>query len=230
MPDIKATTQEHLDILTVQDGFVLLKNGGACAGLQTTAVNFDLLSEAEQDAMITAYSALLNSLSFPIQVVIRSKRMDISSYLEKLQAAENRQLNPHFKEKMRSYRNYVSQLISRNNVLDKRFYIVIPFLPLSLAPKGGIFSNLLGGKSKVKIDKRALLEKSKNHLDPKVEHLMKQLSRIGIKSKRLNTQEWVELYYDIYNPQISHTERLRTSVQEYTVPLVEPAIEPVSRE
>lgn len=229
MTEIKATTQEHLDILDIQDGLTLLKNGGGCAVLQTTAVNFDLLSESEQDAMITAYAELLNSLSFPIQVIIRSKRMDISSYVESLEAAENRQLNPHLKERIRSYRNYVAQLISRNNVLDKRFYIVIPFLEITLAPKSNLFSDLLGGKQRTRIDKKALLERAKINLEPKIEHLIKQLSRIGIKAKRLDTQELVELYYDIYNPQVSHEERLRTQVSDYTVPLVEPAVEPISR-
>lgn len=229
MTEIKASTQEHLDILDIQDGTTLLKNGDACAVLQTTAVNFDLLSEAEQDAMITAYAELLNSLSFPIQVVIRSKRMDISSYVESLEAAENRQLNPQLKERIRSYRNYVAQLISRNNVLDKRFYVVIPFFETTLAPKSNFLSDFFGGKNRIRIDKKGLLERAKIHLEPKIEHLIKQLSRIGIKAKRLNTQDLVELYYDIYNPQVSHEERLRTQVSDYTVPLVEPAVEPISR-
>ena len=82
-PLVKATTQDHLDIEDIRDNMVILKNGSVCAVLQTTAVNFDLLSEIEQDAIIAAFSMLLNSISFPVQVVVRSKRLDITKYIEK---------------------------------------------------------------------------------------------------------------------------------------------------
>src|SRR4030043_1783134 len=105
MPEkVVSSTQEHLDILDIKDNIVLLKNGTACAVLQTTAVNFDLKSEIEQDAIIAAFSMLLNSITFPLQVVLRSKKLDISKYIEKVQKVESRISEPLLRYKMEAYR------------------------------------------------------------------------------------------------------------------------------
>lgn len=226
----KASTQEHLDIEDVRDNIVILKNNAASAVVQTTAVNFDLLSEVEQDGMIAAYSQLLNSLSFPIQVLIRSKKMDISAYLENLVGVESEQTNPYLKEQIKSYRQYVADLISKNDVLDKRFYIVIPYQDISLKPSVSfldIFLKVLGIETKktVRVNKRYILDKAKIALEPKIDQIIKQLSRIGVKGKLLTTQELVELFYDIYNPTSSSEEKLKAGAQEYTTPIVEAAIE-----
>src|SRR5581483_2740349 len=119
-----ASTQQHLDIEDIRDNLVILKNGNAVAILQTTAVNFDLLSEREQDSMIIAYAALLNSLTYPIQVLVRSKRMDISNYLRLLEEARNSTPNPALENQIVLYEKFIRDLVSRNEVLDKRFYIV----------------------------------------------------------------------------------------------------------
>jgi hypothetical protein len=220
-----ATTQEHLDIEDIRDDIVITKNGNACVVLQTNAVNFDLLSEQEQDAMIFAYAGLLNSLSFPIQVVVRSKIMDISSYMEKLEAAKNSQVNPRLAEEVGRYQTFVRELIAKNNVLDKRFYIVVPYFQASISALNP-FSALR--KKKVYFDKWQLLEKAKISLQPKKDHIIKQLSRIGIKAKVLSTQELVELFYDIYNPTVAREQKLALKASDYTTPVVEPAIEPSS--
>lgn len=226
----KASTQEHLDIEDIRDNIVILKNNAASAVVQTTAVNFDLLSEVEQDGMIAAYSQLLNSLSFPIQVLVRSKKMDISSYLENLAGVESDQTNPYLKEQIKSYRQYVADLISKNEVLDKRFYIVIPYQDISLKPSVSfldIFLKILGIETKktVRVNKRYILDKAKIALEPKIDQITKQLSRIGIKGKLLTTQELVELFYDIYNPTSSSEEKLKAGAEEYTTPIVEASIE-----
>jgi type IV secretory pathway VirB4 component len=111
--EIIPTTQEHLDIYDIKDNFVILKTGGVCAVIQTTAVNFDLLSEIEQDAIIAAFSMLLNSITFPIQIVIRSKRLDISKYIEKVQRVENKLSDPLMKHQAEAYRKFVQDVIRR---------------------------------------------------------------------------------------------------------------------
>lgn len=228
-----ASTQEHLDIEDIREGIVLLKNNAAAAVLSTTAVNFNLLSEVEQDAMIAGYSQFLNSLTFPLQILIRSKKMDISQYLESLEQVEKAQVNPYLKEQIRTYKNYVGELISKNEVLDKKFYIVIPYQDITLAPNVSLltaFSRFLFGPEKParrgpRINRRALLEKAKIQLDPKLDQVSKQLSRVGIKARKLSTQELVELFYDIYNPNVAREERLRGTAQDYTAPLVQAAVE-----
>ena len=218
------STQQHLDIYDIEQGLVILKNGGARLVLSCTAVNFNLLSEIEQDAIIAAYSALLNSLSFPIQVVIRSKKMDISFYLERLKTVEGEQTNRFLKKRIASYRNYVEQLISKNEVLDKSFYVIIPYQEAILTASENPLKKLFSKQERVVLNKSAVSKKAKVQLEPKKEHLIKQFSKIGVRAKQLNTQELIELFYDIYNPDLARQQHLR-DVEEYTVPLVRPAVE-----
>lgn len=225
-----ASTQEHLDIEDIREGLVLLKNNGAAAVIQTTAVNFDLLSEVEQDAMIVAYSQFLNSLTSNIQVLIRSKKMDISSYVESLLVVENSQTNPYIKDQIHGYRKYVTDLISKNDVLDKKFYVVVPYQDVSLKTQASVldaFLMFLGlpRKSPPRIDRRSLLEKARIQMEPKIDQIIKQLARVGLKARRLGTQELVEVFYDIYNPNVSREERLRADASDYTTPIVQASVE-----
>lgn len=221
-----ATTQDHLDIEDVRDDIVLLKSNNATAVLQTTAVNFDLLSEGEQDSMIFAYASLLNSLSFPIQVVVRTKRMDVSNYLYRIQEAKNRATNDSIATQIDLYEAFIEDLVSKNQVLDKRFYVVVPYIGLDFSQIKGGFSRLFGRRVE-HIDRGALLEKAKSNLEPKIEHLSKQFARIGIKVVRLNTEELVELFYDLYNPEVAREQKAALGTREYTTPLVEPSIAPM---
>lgn len=185
LKEIMGPTQEHLPIMDIKEDLVLLKSGGAAVVLQTTAVNFALLSEMEQVAIISAFGQTLNSLSFPIQIFIRSKRLDITSYLRMLDKAISTQPNPLLSQLMRRYRTFVQSLIKQNEVLDKHFFIVIPISGLAL----GIFR---------KSDD--ITKKAKTMLGPKQEQVVRQLSRIGLKTTQLSTKALVELFFDIYNP------------------------------
>jgi hypothetical protein len=220
-----ASTQEHLDIEDVRDDLVILKNGNAAAVLQTTAVNFDLLSEAEQDAMIFAFAALVNSLTFPIQILVRSKRVDITNYLTRLEEAKRTAYTPGLVAQIEKYETFIRELVSKNQVLDKRFYVVVPYIGLDLSQIksfGGVFA-----PKKPKFSKWAVLEKAKVNLAPKIEHLIKQLNGIGIKAIRLSTEELVELFYDLYNPEVAREQKAALGTREYTTPVVEPAISPI---
>jgi hypothetical protein len=224
MPKILASTQQHLDIYDIDQGMVILKNGSARIVLSCTAVNFDLLSEVEQDAIIAAYSALLNSLSFPIQVVVRSKKMDISFYLDQLKEVEKEQTNKFLKKRIASYRQYVEQLISKNEVLDKSFYVIIPHQEMVLTSPENPLKKLFSRGKTVSFSKSQVLKKARIQLEPKKEHLIKQFNKIGIQTKQLGTQELIELFYDIYNPDLARRQHLR-GAEEYTAPLVRPAVE-----
>jgi type IV secretory pathway VirB4 component len=217
------STQDHLEILDVRDNVVILKNGSACSVLQTNAVNFDLLSESEQDALIFAYASLLNSLTFPIQIVIRSKRLDISSYLERLQVARESQNNPRLQRRIDSYTGFIKDLIAKNNVLDKRFYVIIPFAELKIGSLNP--TQVLFGKKRLNFDKWQVLERAKTQLAPKQDQIIRALARLGIKTKVLGTQELVELFYDAYNSSTALEQRIGISAQEYTAPIVQPAIQ-----
>ncbi|HET7713349.1 MAG TPA: hypothetical protein VFK94_02895, partial [Patescibacteria group bacterium] len=173
-------------------------------------------------------ASLLNSLTFPIQIVIRSKRMDISSYLERLDQAREAQTNTRLQQQIVRYSEFVKDLIAKNNVLDKRFYIVVPFAELKIGSVNP--SQVLFGKKRVNFDKWSVLEKAKTALAPKEDQIIRQISRLGIKAKVLSTQELVELFYDIYNPNTSSEQKVSINVQEYTSPVVQPAIESTGEE
>lgn len=223
-----ASTQQHLDIDDIRDNIVILRNGNAVAILQTTAVNFDLLSEREQDSMIFAYAALLNSLTYPIQVIVRSKRMDISNYIRLLDQAQQNSTNQQISYQINLYSNFIKELVSQNQVLDKRFYIIIPYAGTTLSQALTIPS-LFSKKAPVE-DKWHTLEKAKVNLGPKVDHLTKQVSRIGVKAHQLTTEELVEFFYDLYNPDVSLEQKAALNTTEYTTPIVEPALQPTVAE
>lgn len=225
---IAYTTQDHLDILDIRENLVVLKNGIVCSVLQTTAVNFDLLSEIEQDAIIAAFSMLLNSITFPVQVVLRSKKLDITKYVEKIQRMESKITDPLMKHQAEAYRKFVQEVIKTNEVLDKKFFVIVPSgSTFNLDQTGAFdwFGKLLGKQNKrtdVNVDKA--LQEAKVQLSPKVDHISKEFGRIGVKSKVLTTQELVELYFDIYNPTTLSGQRIRTNVEDYKTAIVSPAI------
>ncbi len=225
---ITNTTQEHLDILEIKDNLVVLKNGIICAVLQTTAVNFDLLSEIEQDAIIAAFSMLLNSITFPVQVVLRSKKLDITKYVEKIQRTEAKITDPLMRHQAEAYRKFVQEVIKTNDVLDKKFYVIVPSGATINLDQSGAFdwvSKLFGlqnKRSEVNVDKS--MNDAKIQLSPKVDHVIKEFGRIGVKSRQLSTQELVELYFDIYNPTTLSGQRIRTNIEDYKTAIVNPAI------
>lgn len=189
---IKASTQDHLGLEDVSHNLILKKDGSAAMALQVSAVNFGLLSEDEQDAIIYSYAALLNSLSFPIQILIRSQKKDISDYVKLLQKQEQSQTHPILKKRINQYRRFIENIVKERRVLDKKFYIIIPFshADLGLNPGTNISS----------LDKSYLLQKAINTLEPRRDHLLRQLARLGVAAKQLSTQQLIQLLYAIYNP------------------------------
>lgn len=214
LPKPKASTQEHLDIANIIDNLVILKTGWVANVLTTTAVNFDLLSEAEQDATIYAYGAFLNSLSFPLEILIRSKKADITSYFDSLEEAERAQPNPDLKRQIQKYQDFLQSTVQQRTVLDKKFYLIINFNPLERGLKGIATKN-----------QSQLISEAKIALAPKREHIVKQTARLGLVTRELTTQELIELFYDIYNPAPTGTQRVILDTGSYTTPLVEPAFE-----
>ena len=125
-----ASTQEHLDVEDIIDDLVILRTGWVALVMTTTAVNFDLLSEAEQDATIYAYGAFLNSLSFPVQTLIRNKKADITSYFHTLEEAEASQPNPDLKRQIQKYEDFLQSIVQQKTVLDKKFYLIFNYSPI----------------------------------------------------------------------------------------------------
>uniref|UniRef100_A0A7C4XUV2 TraC-like domain-containing protein n=1 Tax=candidate division WWE3 bacterium TaxID=2053526 RepID=A0A7C4XUV2_UNCKA len=229
LPEIKATTQDHLDMADIREDLVVLKTGDVAAIISTTAVNFALLSEMEQDALIAAFSMLLNSITYPIQIVIRSKRVDISNYITKVVKVEQGLTDPLLKRQVQSYRKFVQDLVKVNDVLAKRFFVVIPSRSTGFQERGSTAFDWVGKMfgthtKRVKVDADQALKRAKPELLPKVDHVIGEFGRLGIKARQLTTQEIVELYFEIYNPSSAEAQRIRTDIGDYRTAIVEPAI------
>lgn len=218
---VRSSTQDHLDIEDIRDNLVLLKDGACCLLLETTAVNFSLLSESEQDAIIYAYAGLLNSLTFPIQIVVTSQKKNIANYLALLAGQKQKIANPLLKTQVERYYEFVKKTVAENEVLDKKFYLVIPFSSLELGVSTALTSSLKR-KPGLPFDKQSILTKAKNVLIPKRDHLLKQLTRIGLKAKQLTTPDLIKLFYNYYNPDSGAIEF--DAAAEYEAPIVEAAI------
>ncbi|MDO8551447.1 MAG: hypothetical protein Q7S03_02095 [bacterium] len=216
---IRASTQEHLEIEDVQNDIAILKDGSCCLVISTTAINFGLLSEKEQDAAIYAYAALLNSLTFPIQILIRSKRKNISSYLALIDMEIEKQTNKLLKEQMVKYRRFVEETVKKNNVLDKEFYVVLPFTALELGVTKAIGSAITGKSKNLPYSKEYILEKAKMNLYPKRDQVIRQFNRLGLKTQVLNSADLVRLFFSIYNPESAEI-RIIGNGQDYTSSMV----------
>ena len=191
---IHASTQKFTEIIDIVDNIVIFSNGNASLIIEITASNFALLSKKEQDARIYSYAALLNSLTFPIQILIRNKRMDITSYIKELDEVETTTKNELLANHIRMYREFVREMIRVNVVLNKQFYVVIPFTALE-AGLSGVKQSF--GKNEA--EKNAFIDAAKKALYGKAESLNAQLTRLAVSAKVLEKEELIKLYFDIFN-------------------------------
>ncbi len=204
VPDkpITATTQELLPVVDIVDGIVIYNNGGAAQIMESTSLNFGLLSEREQEAVIASYAGMLNSFNFPVQIVVRSQKKDISKYMDYLDEALKKVKIEKLAAIMADYKSFVSEAIKKKNVLSKKFYIIIPFTPYELGlSKSVAVSFNPNRKSPLPFPKSYVIRKAKISLYPKRDHLIRQGGRLQLKIKPLTDKELVYLFYDIFNPE-----------------------------
>lgn len=184
-----ASTQQFTEILDIRESIVLLRGGNACLVVQVTSVNFALLSPEEQDAKVSAYASLLNSLSFPIQIFIQSKQVQITPYLNRLTDAAANTKNDKLAKSILLYKEFVENLIKMTTVLDKAFFMIIPYSNL----EGGIKS-ATGG-----VAGNDFFIQAKASLTTKAESLVAQLDRLSLRAKVLREDELVSLFYNAFN-------------------------------
>ncbi len=201
---VAATTQQFLEIADVRDDIVLLKDMSCATIIEVGAVNYWLLSQDEQSGIIQAYASLLNSLSFPVQILILSKRMDISSYLDYLTKKIEKQPDQNIKRRMESYKEFIKTTVKKTSVLEKRFFFVIPFSSFEL----GL------AKATKSLSRDYVVNHAKTSLYPKRDHLIRLLRRVGLKAEILQKQQISELFYNLYNP--SQTGSHLATIENYT--------------
>ncbi|GAB4159285.1 MAG: hypothetical protein Fur003_3080 [Candidatus Dojkabacteria bacterium] len=198
---IAASTQDHLEVEEVIDDLVITKGGNVGLVLQTNAVNFDLLSEYEQDGKILAFAGLLNSLNFQIQIMIKTQQIDIANYLNYLKKETNRDMSPGLKKQLQIYTHFIQNIIVTNDVLDKKFYIVVPYNPGVKISGARVKKDNKAAAELISQNMEKTLDQAKIFLLPKRDHILKQLGRMGLIGHQLTNDELIALFYSIYNPE-----------------------------
>lgn len=206
----KPATQTHLSIAEIKDDTVLLKDGTLRSVLMVSSLNFALKSEDEQNAIISAYVGFLNSIDFPLQIVAQSRQLQIKPYLDRLGQMEREQTNELLQIQIADYRVFIQELIDLGRIMTKRFYVVVPYDPVSNKKKS--FWLRIKEVSRpaltVRLKDERFLQR-KQDLDLRVRHVMSGLESMGLTIVRLDTQSLIELYYTTYNPDTAFTEELR---------------------
>jgi len=203
------STQKYLDISEIKNDCVILKDGTLRAIILCSSINFALKSPEEQKAVIYNYVNFLNTLDFPIQIVIQSRKLNIDSYLEDLERRRKEQTNELLKAQMADYIDYVRELVELGEIMTRKFYLVVPYNPLG-DKKRGFFSRLseLFSAPMVIRLKREKFERYREELLKRVDRVISALNSMGIKGVQLDTQSLVELFYNTYNPTESESQKL----------------------
>jgi len=206
------STQRYLSFAGVHDDTLILKNGGIRAILNVTSINLNLKSEEEQNSIMYSYQNFLNSLEFPVQILVQSRKLDIDVYLNSLKSKRNDQKNQLLKQQMEEYIEYIGKLVEYADIMDKKFYVVIPVNPPRTEKKSTLkqFKEKLNPDENLMqvIQRRSEFAGLKKTLDERINIVTTSLENCNLKTKRLSTEEIIQLYYQSYNPELARVQRM----------------------
>ncbi len=223
------STQNTLQIAEVRDGIVIMNDGSFRSVIMVKSINFDLMSPQEREAVEYSYQGFLNSLYFPIQITVRSQKVDLGPYIEKLDKIRTEHDNMLLAMLMEDYINFMDQLSRQTNIMDKKFYVIVPYFQtadlqktIDVGSKGIIdgLKKMFGNKPEQQITiNEADLAKAKDELRNRVQAVLGGLMQCGIQGLPLDTQELIELYYDSYNPDTATRQQLK-NFSEMNAPVI----------
>ena len=208
------STQRYLQFSEVHDDTLVLKNGGIRAVLEISSMNFNLKSEAEQKAIIHSYQGFLNTLNFPVQILVRSRKLDIDQYIGDLENKHSGISNPLLQTQMGEYIDYISRLVEYSDIMEKKFYVVVPLDP-ARAQKKGVFASFLSyiqpedTVGQIMTRKREF-KKLKKSLEARLQIVQTALENCGLGVSKLKTEELIQLFYQAYNPDKARTQKFRS--------------------
>ena len=203
------STQKFLHIAEVKDDLVVLNDGTVRGVILVSSVNFDLKSEDEQKAIIGNYVNFLNSIDYPLQVVIQSRPLDIDDYIERLQKMEREQTNELLRMQTADYREFVKELLTLEKIMSKKFFVVVPYSAINDKKRSFVsrFSAVFSAAKVVSLSRKRFDEFS-DQLDKRCNFIAAGLASLGLRSQRLSTQALIELYYNSYNPDLYQRQNL----------------------
>lgn len=215
MPQV--STQKHLPFSEIKDGVVVMKDGTLRRVILVSSLNFALKSEDEQKGIIQGYVQFLNTVDYELQIVIQSRTLNIEKYLAKLDSLSAAQDNELLRKQTKAYRSFIDKLVEDAQIMDKKFFVVIPYSPFSKKKKGFFerASEVLSPASIVKLNDQKF-EQYKTELDRRVRGALSGLKGVGLKTQVLDTQALIELYYNTYNPVTKQNRRIE-SIEEMRV-------------
>lgn len=196
-------TQEFVPIKEVRDGVVVLKDGELRAIILANSINLSLKSEDEQKAVILQFQNFLNTLDFPIQISVQSRKLDIRPYLLLLENRMKLQNEPLLKLQTKEYMEFIKNFTETVSIMTKSFFVVVPYTHTAFkSESGGIFKGLFSKEDKAlkKMAEQTDFEEKRSQLEERVNVIKQGLARCGIKSAELGTEEVVEVFYKVFNP------------------------------
>ncbi|MFH1175588.1 MAG: hypothetical protein V1698_02610 [bacterium] len=203
------STQKYLDIAEIKEDVVVLKDGTMRAILLVSSINFALKSEDEQNAIIQAYMNFLNSFEHPLQIVVQSRKLNIEGYLDELKKIEKEQTNELLRMQTTEYRSFVKELVEMGDIMNKKFYIIVPYDPLSDKQKSFVsrFLNLFQPAYIINLSRKRFMKRRYDVLQ-RVEYIRNGLASIGLSAILLDTQALIEVFYNSYNPDMADKQQL----------------------
>ena len=230
------STQNTLQIAEVRDGIVIMNDGSFRSVVMVKSINFDLMSPDEREAVEFSYQGFLNSLYFPIQIFVRSQKIDLRPYIERLDKIRSEQDNMLLAMLMEDYIGFIADLSQQTNIMDKKFYVVIPYFPVADIAKAitqskNFFSglkSLFNNKQQHVTINESDLVKAKDELRNRVQAVLGGLQQCGVQGLPLDTQELIELYYDTYNPDTATRQQLK-NFNDLNAPVVEKGAGPANQ-
>lgn len=213
----RTAAQLYLRIAEIRDNTVVLKNGGLRGVLKVSSMNFNLKSEAEQNAIIYSYQAFLNTLEFPVQIVIRSRKLDLDKYIDTLKGLAEKQTNVLLQRQTRDYIDYIQRLIEYADIMEKEFYVVVPMDPPRAVGKNFIekfWDHMHPADTVASVTKRHQeFDQLKKNLNQRVTIISSGLENCGLKVEQATTSELIALFYQIYNPLTARNEKIEDTSQ-----------------
>ena len=223
------STQNALLISEIRDGIVIMNDGTFRAVIMCKSINFDLMSPQEREAVEFSYQGFLNSLYFPVQIFVRSQKVDLRPYLERMDKIRTQQENMLLGLLMEDYIAFLTDISQQTNIMDKKFYLVIKYPDTDQDVRKAIkqstsfftgLGELMKPSKPVKVTiNEATLETAKTELRNRVQAAMQGLAQSGVQSLPLDTEELIELYYDVYNPDTATRQQIK-NFNDLTAPII----------
>jgi len=217
MAKANPSTQNFIEIKSIEDDIIILKDGSFRQIAIVSGINLDLMSEEEQNSILFLYQRFLNSLDFPIQILIHSRKFNIENYIKNISELEKVEENELLKNQIFEYKEFIKTFIKENDIMNKMFLVVIPFIPANILPQKGFFSKIFPfGKNK-KINEAVASKTNQEkqiyfrQLRQRTDQVISGIQSIGLRAVVLNNEELLELFYNLYNPEAVGKEGFKIS-------------------